>query len=219
MGAVHAVPGRAAACPWARVCTHTQLCAGRRTTAAPWPINTYVREQCRGPVLVFWAHISPWFVWERCGSELGSIRRSCAAFRVGLLLDGVGLRVLFSAPVPTGEPKVAVGRSELFFWFAAGRGAGNDSPLPCFCSWITFRQEGVAQRKGGLEWCLKRYHGRAILELDTSVSLRPYARCLYPCLDQAPRPGAIVLLLNLSLSRNNMLVPNLIVIIRICPTC
>lgn len=79
------------------VCTHTQLCAGRRTTAAPWPINTYVREQCRGPVLVFWAHISPWFVWERCGSELGSIRRSCAAFRVGLLLDGVGLRVLFSA--------------------------------------------------------------------------------------------------------------------------
>lgn len=115
MGAVHAVPGRAAACPWARVCTHTQLCAGRRTTAAPWPINTYVREQCRGPVLVFWAHISPWFVWERCGSELGSIRRSCAAFRVGLLLDGVGLRVLFSAPVPTGEPEVAVGRERAVF--------------------------------------------------------------------------------------------------------
>lgn len=148
-------------------------------------------------------------------------------------------------------------------WSSSG---GTSLTLPCFCSWITFRQEVVAQRKGGLEWCLKRYHGSAILELDTSVSLRPYASCLYPCLDQAPRPGAIVLLLNLSLmhcsqdwshnffedcifpnitwwaslsqdsvssfvcslvmsldevsiSRNNMLVPNLIVIIRICPTC
>lgn len=126
VGAVHAVPAHAAACPWARVCTHTRLCAGRRTTAVPWPINTYVREQCRGPVLMFWAQIPPWFVWERCGSKLGSICCSCAAFRVRLLFNGACLHVLFSAPVPTDE---LWGGSELFFWFAAGCGAGNDSLL------------------------------------------------------------------------------------------
>lgn len=44
-------------------------------------------------------------------------------------------------------------------------------------------------------------HGNAILELDTSVSLRPCTSCLHPCLDQAPRLGSwlIVLFLNLSL--------------------
>lgn len=114
MGAVHAVPAHAAACPWAQVCTHTRLCAGR-TTAVPWPINTYVTEQCRGPVLVFWAQIPPWFVWERCGSKLGSICCWCAAFRVRLLLDGAYLHVLFSAPVPTGELEVAVGRERAVF--------------------------------------------------------------------------------------------------------
>lgn len=57
--------------------------------------------------------------------------------------------------------------------------------LPCSCFLITFRQEVVARRKQGLEQCLKKCHENAILELDTSISLRPCASCLPPCLDQA----------------------------------
>lgn len=77
-------------------------------------------------------------------------------------------------------------------WNTVWRSSGGTSlTLPCFCSWITFRQKVVAQRKGGLEWCLKRCQS-VILELDTSVSLRPYASCLYPYLNRAPRPGTTV---------------------------
>lgn len=88
-------------------------------------------------------------------------------------------------------------------------------PRSCFL--ITLRQEVGAQRRlfraqgnwkrqessnvTSSERCLERSCVNEILELDTSISLRPCAGCLHPCPDQAPRWGSwdTVLFLNLSL--------------------
>lgn len=102
-------------------------------------------------------------------------------------------------------------------WNAARSSSGDVGlALPRSCFLITFRQEVEVQ--SGLFWawgnlkeqessnvtslerCLKKSYGNAILELDTSVSLRTCASCLHPCPDQAPRFGSwLILFLNLSL--------------------
>lgn len=103
-------------------------------------------------------------------------------------------------------------------WNTVRSSSGDISlALPRSCILITLRQEVGAQlwlfwaqgnwkrqessNVTSFERCLKESCVNEILDLDTSISLRPCAGCLHPCLDQAHRWGSweTVLFLNLSL--------------------